>query len=390
MSRASCISHPGGERLVIIRKWQLDACGKDACAAALLNLFEYWHNIKLEQNSQALDYNDVAQRHGEHRTQLETLLQWHTSEQLDESLLHIYSKRRIQAGIELLISLKFISVHRNPNPRYSFDKTRHFLFHPELVNDWLKQHSSTPDQDLPAENEESENDLSMVQNDMIDDDNLHLSSHANCTNGDVKNDLPLVQFAPTVGTNFTKQYTKITYQDYLQELPQKTHITPSCVIVRNAYSTFEIFWNKWVALTNKPINKKNSTAIFATLVRSEEDPLLSRILEALENQLKEKQLRQRLNLFTPQWPNPARWLLEARWEDEVFLDEGFYQAEIVRQFSGSTNNKQAIKQQREHYLDVQYKSRVNAGQDEQSNANTSRQAAIRQFDEEFRNRKRRM
>ncbi len=53
MSRTSCIPHPEGERLILIRKWQLEACQKDACAAALLNLFEYWHNIKLEQRSQA-------------------------------------------------------------------------------------------------------------------------------------------------------------------------------------------------------------------------------------------------------------------------------------------------------------------------------------------------
>ena len=53
MPRSSCISHPDGERLILIRKWQLEACGKDACAAALLNLFEYWHNIKVEQSSQA-------------------------------------------------------------------------------------------------------------------------------------------------------------------------------------------------------------------------------------------------------------------------------------------------------------------------------------------------
>jgi hypothetical protein len=58
MSRTSCIPHPEGERLILIRKWQLEACQKDACAAALLNLFEYWHNIKLEQRSQAKSHND--------------------------------------------------------------------------------------------------------------------------------------------------------------------------------------------------------------------------------------------------------------------------------------------------------------------------------------------
>ncbi|STX39304.1 hypothetical protein [Legionella feeleii] len=128
MPRASCISHPEGERLILIRKWQLEACGKDACAAALLNLFEYWHNIKLEQVSQSKCYNEIAQRHGESSTQIETLLQWHTTEQLESSLLNIFNKRRIQAGIELLENLKFVSVHRNPNPRYSLIKQNIFYF----------------------------------------------------------------------------------------------------------------------------------------------------------------------------------------------------------------------------------------------------------------------
>lgn len=117
MSRTSCIPHPEGERLILIGKWQLEACQKDACAAALLNLFEYWHNIKLEQRSQAKSHNDIAERHGEKGNQFTGLLQWHKSEQLEDALLNIFNKRRIQAAIELLENLKFISVHRNPNPR---------------------------------------------------------------------------------------------------------------------------------------------------------------------------------------------------------------------------------------------------------------------------------
>lgn len=142
MPRTSCISHPDGERLILIRKWQLDACKNDACAVALLNLFEYWHNIKLEHHSQVKSHNNVAQRHGDKGAQLETLLQWHTTEQLDDSLLNIFTKRRLQTAIDVLKSLKFISVHRNPNPRYAFDKTKHFLFHPEEVGLWLADYCS--------------------------------------------------------------------------------------------------------------------------------------------------------------------------------------------------------------------------------------------------------
>ncbi|HAT8643624.1 hypothetical protein [Legionella pneumophila] len=395
MPRSSCISHPEGERLILIRKWQLEACEQDACAAALLNLFEYWHNIKLEQNSQAKNYNDVAQRHGDNGTQIETLLQWHTTEQLEASLLNIFNKRRIHSAIESLVSLKFISVHRNPNPRYAFDKTKHFLFNSNEISHWLKEYylKKTSFQSKPkyekqnVVDEKSIRDLSMVQNDLIDSDDLHLSIGANCTDDDYKNDQLLVQNDSTVGTNCTKQYTKNTYQDYLPRISTHKHISLT-KDEKNLSFAFGVFWDKWTALTNKPINKKKSQGVFSNLVMSIEDPLLTKILEALDKQMQEKALRQKLNLFVPQWPNPSSWLLEARWEDEVYLDAEFYKTEMLRTNSGLTQNKQTIKQQREYYLDGQYKSRITRSQDEKSGSIVNRQDAIRQFDEEFRSRTR--
>ncbi len=397
MSRTSCISHPDSERLILIRKWQLEACNKDACAAALLNLFEYWHNIKLEQKSQAKGYNQVASRHGENSTQIETLLQWHKSEQLEASLLNIFNKRRIQAAIELLENLKFISVHRNPNPRYAFDKTRHFLFHPDEVRSWLTSYLSNNynscsesklvlQQSLMTENTVSKNDLSMVQYERIDSDNLHLSIETNGAYGDDKKDLTLAQIEPTMGVNLPQQYTKNTYQDDLHKLPTKTQ-TIVCGDATFSSHSFEIFWNKWIAVTNKPLNKRKSFEIFSSLVEDEHSSLLSQMLDALEAQDQEKKLRQKFNLFIPQWPNPSSWLKEARWEDEACLDEAFYRAERLKSHSGTAQHSQIIKQQREEYLDGYYQSSLARGQDEQPTHIVNRQDAIRQFDEEFRNRK---
>lgn len=392
MSRASCISHPEGERLILVRKWQLEACGKDACAAALLNLFEYWHNIKLEQNTQAKGYNEIAQRHGENSTQIQTLLQWHTTEQLESSILNIFNKRRIQAGIEILVNLKFISVHRNPNPRYAFDKTKHFLLHPEEVRAWLEDYSFTNKsfsmKSKPVDTPISEDDLSMIPNKSIDRDNLYLSRGTEDHNDSYRNDTGLAQIDPDIRANCTKQYTKNTYQDYQQKLPKQTHISQVVFVGKyDSTSAFKIFWEKWVELTNKSVSKNKSFEVFSNIIKNHPDPLLDTILKALENQMIEKSLRHKLNLFVPQWPNPSTWLKEARWEDEVQLNEQYYKTEILRANSGLTPNKQAIKQQREHYLDGQYKSRITGSQDEKSNAIINRQDAIRQYDEEFRRRK---
>ncbi len=387
MSRTSCIPHPEGERLVLIRKWQLEACQKDACAAALLNLFEYWHNIKLEQRYQAKNHNAVAERHGENGNQITGLLQWHKSEQLEDSLLNIFNKRRIQTAIELLENLKFISVHRNPNPRYSFDKTRHFLFHPNEVKSWLKSYlfvQSEHKLDVVDIDAETAPDQAM-KDECIDSDNLLLSIEANCTYGDSKSASSLVQIDPTVVANLPQQYTKNTNQDYVKRLPNEIQMT-DVAYEQFEFTPFGMFWNTWIALTNKPINKKKSFEIFSALVSDESSDLLKTMLVALDSQAKEKQLRQRLNLFVPQWPNPSSWLNEARWEDEVCLDESVYKSEMTRSQSGVKQQQQIIKQQREEYLDEQYQSRLSRNQDEKSAVTFNRQAAIRQFDEEFRSR----
>lgn len=139
--KSSCINHPAREPMIIIRAWQLEACDGKACAAALLSFFEYMHNLKLEQVEKAKQFNNVAETHGDPRTQDESLYQWHTATDLERSTM-IYSARSMGEAIKLLEEKGFISVHRNPNKRYAFDKTKHFLFHPEAVNQWLSDRSA--------------------------------------------------------------------------------------------------------------------------------------------------------------------------------------------------------------------------------------------------------
>ena len=47
MSRESCIAHPPKQVIAIVRQDYYELTGRDACAAALLNLFEYWANAAL-------------------------------------------------------------------------------------------------------------------------------------------------------------------------------------------------------------------------------------------------------------------------------------------------------------------------------------------------------
>ncbi len=137
--KTTCLNHPVQEKLIIIREWQLNFCGGDACEAALISFFEYWHNIKLEQRQKNKKANDIAELHGDSRSQDESLLQFHTEEDLEKGIL-IFKKDKIRTGIKNLQNKGVITVTKNPNPKYTFDRTKFFLFNPRVCNEWLKKY----------------------------------------------------------------------------------------------------------------------------------------------------------------------------------------------------------------------------------------------------------
>ncbi|OEU64458.1 MAG: hypothetical protein BBJ57_02960 [Desulfobacterales bacterium PC51MH44] len=135
--RSSIINHPENEPLIIIRQWQLVFCNGNEVAAALMSFFEYWHNIKLDIQKQAKKANEVREKHGDESLP-SNLYQWHTEADLIAGIQRIAKTgKTLSKGIDLLESKGIITIHKNPNPRYKFDKTRHFLFNPEPINEWL-------------------------------------------------------------------------------------------------------------------------------------------------------------------------------------------------------------------------------------------------------------
>jgi|GEM_PF-4841130 len=135
--KTTCINHPKNEPILLIRWWQLVFCEGNYCAAALLSFFEYWHNIKLEMKRKNQQLNDIAEMHGDERSQDETLIQFHTEGQLRFGILFLYSNKAIREALKLLEAKGVIETTSNPNPKYKFDKTKYFIFHPEVINEWL-------------------------------------------------------------------------------------------------------------------------------------------------------------------------------------------------------------------------------------------------------------
>jgi hypothetical protein len=135
--RSSCINHPTKEPINVYRQWQVSACEGNISAAIMLNFFEYWHNIKVEILERQ---QEMSASFGDSDETLLSLIQWHTTEQIEERTG--LKRHAITKAIKQLESLGFVKTMRNPNPRYSFDATRHFLFCPEIINEWLDKYKN--------------------------------------------------------------------------------------------------------------------------------------------------------------------------------------------------------------------------------------------------------
>lgn len=135
--RSSCVTHLSKEALVIIRESYVNFCGGDVVEAALISFFEYWHNVKIAMQDKNITANKVAERHGEAGTQDESLYQFHNLTELSDGIMRIGGETKIKSALVGLVKRGVISIHRNPNPRYKFDKTSYYLFHPSPLQKFI-------------------------------------------------------------------------------------------------------------------------------------------------------------------------------------------------------------------------------------------------------------
>jgi hypothetical protein len=135
--KTSCIPHLPNDPLIIIRKAQVEFCGGNACAAALMSFFEYWHNIKVAMAPKNDFMNDIAEEHGEPRCHDTSLYQFHNMTELGNGIIGLYGISSIKRAIRLLVDKKIISEHKNPIEIYGFDYAIYYLFHPETYSLWL-------------------------------------------------------------------------------------------------------------------------------------------------------------------------------------------------------------------------------------------------------------
>lgn len=136
--KTSCISHPEREALIIIRKSQVEFCDGNQCAAAVLSFLEYWHNWKLDSDEHNKKSNIISGMHGDPKLLSEDVYHYHSLQEISDGIMNLYGTKTISEAIKLLESKKVISTHSNPDPRYHYDKTKHFRLYPDIYNQWLK------------------------------------------------------------------------------------------------------------------------------------------------------------------------------------------------------------------------------------------------------------
>lgn len=61
------------------------------------------------------------------------MLQYHTLQSLIEGLNHLFKKDKIIEANKILVEMNLVSIHKNPNPEYSFDRTNFYLFNEGAV-----------------------------------------------------------------------------------------------------------------------------------------------------------------------------------------------------------------------------------------------------------------
>jgi hypothetical protein len=138
MTKTSCIQHPASQSLVIVREDYRRLCkaAPDSnCAAALLNLFEHWTNVKFAANQQAKKQNAIMEQGGLDPTQDTDCWIWKTTEDLQQDLMHVWGKTKIKNARAWLVKVKLVQCRTNPD--YEWDRTYQYRLDTHLVTKYI-------------------------------------------------------------------------------------------------------------------------------------------------------------------------------------------------------------------------------------------------------------
>lgn len=137
--KTSCIRHPENSTYLQVHDWMTEFCQENHCAVLLLAFLAGWHDYKIRHDKYYQRCNDIAETHGDGRPHSENAYLYFTMEELIAGIRFIYGSKAINTALDFLVTLNVISIHKNPNPRYYFDKTKYFVFFADVCNEWIAE-----------------------------------------------------------------------------------------------------------------------------------------------------------------------------------------------------------------------------------------------------------
>ena len=145
MTKTSCIQHPPKKGIVQVKEHYVELCSDapdPACAAAMLNLFEFWTNVKIAMNEQSEKHNSIRQLNGLDANQDTGLWIWKTNEDLHAELMSIWGKSKVENTRKWLVDVGFLAQRNNPD--YGWDRTYQYRLNTTTVQRLIDQPSLSP------------------------------------------------------------------------------------------------------------------------------------------------------------------------------------------------------------------------------------------------------
>lgn len=189
------------EKIFVIKESFIEITG-DVNHGAVLSFLAYWHDLRKEIANKNKDLNQKLNRKGLPAKHSTSLLHFHTLEEIEKGILGICKRSTIKKVIATLAEKNLISVYKNPNPAYGFDRTNFYLVHEDEVNKQiyvknmlrLKETFDSPDEDEMFTGDSS---------DGID----HTSDKSDLTS--VKNDLTIPEIPAEIPTDINIETTSL-------------------------------------------------------------------------------------------------------------------------------------------------------------------------------------
>lgn len=120
---------------------------------------------------------------------------------------------------------------------------------------------------------------------------------------------------PQDGANPERKPDKVKHSKAEQSTEETNTPPAGGASGREHAASFEEFWSAY------PMKRGKADAERWWKQRKPDRDLLSRMLQAIADQQREKETRIRLGLFAAQWPHGSTWLQKRRWEDESKTDD---------------------------------------------------------------------